>query len=100
MPSSEVSEEVSAPLVSTVGIPSAVQYGPVAQSTSLPVHSSMDQAASFLPVPVTPALERMLQVGLPEFPCANVCLLDIDWFSLASWHVPRMFLDVLLTLLY
>jgi hypothetical protein len=62
------SEEVSAPLVSTVSIPSAVQYGPVAQSTSLPVHSSMGQAASIVPVPVTPALERMLQVALPGCP--------------------------------
>ncbi len=94
------SEEMSAPLVSTVSTHSAVQYGPVAQSTSMPVHASMDQAASFLPFPVTPALERMLQVGLPEFSCANMCLLDIDWFSLASWHVCRMFLVVFLTLFY
>ncbi|KAL0024530.1 hypothetical protein WJX79_001991 [Trebouxia sp. C0005] len=55
------SEEESGPLVTTVSISNAVQYGPVAQPTSLPVHSSMDQAASFLPVSVTPALERMLQ---------------------------------------
>lgn len=67
------SEEESGPLVTTVSISNAVQYGPVAQPTSLPVHSSMDQAASFLPVSVTPALERMLQVGMPEYPCANVC---------------------------
>ncbi|DBB11697.1 TPA: putative 3',5'-cyclic phosphodiesterase pde-3 [Trebouxia sp. C0006] len=55
------SSEVSAPLVLTVSNPSAVQYGPVAQPNSMPIQSSIDQAASFLPVPVTPALERMLQ---------------------------------------